>query len=71
MNLKTYLASQDMTIKDFGSLVGVSSRYLSRVIHGHSIPGPKLRKVIADLSGGQVDVNLTLSTKKRTPKNPS
>lgn len=71
MNLKVFLASQDMTIKEFGSLVGVSSRYLSRVIHGHSTAGPKLRKVIADLSGGQVDVNLTLSSRKRIPKNPS
>lgn len=54
MKLKVYLATIDMTLKDFSELVGCDRRYLSRIMNGHVKPGKRLAKDVFQLTDGQV-----------------
>ena len=54
MKLKVYLATINMTVKDFGFLVNYNPTYLSQIVTGKKIPGKKLAKVIEDITDGQV-----------------
>jgi hypothetical protein len=63
MNLRVYLATNEMTLKDFSTQVNYNSRYLSLILNGHKIPGKKLAKQIENITGGQV----TFSRKETEP----
>jgi transcriptional regulator with XRE-family HTH domain len=54
MNLKVYLANNDMTMRDFCSRINYDPRYLSLIMNGHKIPGRKLAEQIENLTNGQV-----------------
>jgi transcriptional regulator with XRE-family HTH domain len=68
MNLKVYLTTQDMSIKDFSELVGISTRYMSRIIHGQASPSKHIRQTIFELCDGKVNLDQHLTSKKRSPK---
>jgi hypothetical protein len=68
MNLKVYLTTQDMTIKDFSELIGVTPRWLSCVIHGHAKPSKYLAKIIMELCEGKVDLNQPLGMRRSVTK---
>lgn len=54
MNLKAYLADQRVTQKDFATTLGISERYMSRVVNGHIKPGKRLERDINSLTEGKV-----------------
>lgn len=54
MNLKSYLANQGVTQKDFAYTLGVNERYMSRIINGHLIPGKRLMRDIESLTEGKI-----------------
>jgi DNA-binding transcriptional regulator YdaS (Cro superfamily) len=58
MNLKVYLATINMHVKEFSELVGVHRCYLSSIVSGRNVAGPKLRKAIEDITDGQVKMKL-------------
>jgi len=55
MKLKVYLATIDMTLKDFSKILGCRPEYLSNIMHGRIIPGERLAKDICQLTEGQVN----------------
>lgn len=57
MNLKVYLASINMTSRDFCKLIGYNETYFSCVLRGHKKPGKALRAIIEDLTAGEVNIN--------------
>ena len=63
MNLKTYLVSIDMSIKEFSQLLEVSPGYLSRIIHGREVPGKRLTKDIHAITQGAVNIEQCLQQK--------
>ncbi len=60
MNLKMYLASINMTVKDFSEIMEVSSKYMSRIIHGHSKPSRKLSQEIEKATDGLVKITSSM-----------
>lgn len=54
MNLKVYLATINMTVKDFSELVEYNPCYISRVIYGHVKAGKKLSRIIERATEGKV-----------------
>ena len=54
MRLKVYLATIDMTVKDFAAVLGCNRTYLSRIARGNAKPGKRLAKDIQELTDGQV-----------------
>lgn len=55
MNLKTYIASMNMTLREFCEILDCCSYvYLSQIATGTSKGSKKIRKEIEDLTGGQV-----------------
>lgn len=56
MNLKAYLAQQNMTVKEFSDLIGVRNTYLSAIIHGRYKPSARLSKSIEYHTGGKVRI---------------
>jgi hypothetical protein len=49
MNLKAYLATINVTLKDFGEYIEATPRYLSQISRGRILPGERLA-VTFDLS---------------------
>jgi hypothetical protein len=64
MSLKVYLATENMTLKEFSKLIGSAPRYMSVIMNGHSLPGKRLAKDIKEFTKGQV----VLSTKEKPIK---
>lgn len=58
MNLRIYLATINMTQKDFSSLLDVDQRYMSRIINNRVLPGKKLARNIEKLTHGQIKFDL-------------
>lgn len=56
MNLKVYLASIDMTVKDFAELIETAPNYVSRIARGHILPSKKLARRIEKFTDGVVKV---------------
>ncbi len=54
MNLRVYLATINMKIKDFSELVECHPKYMSQIISGNYIPGKRLAKAIEEMTDGQV-----------------
>lgn len=59
MNLKAYLATINMTLKDFGQYIDATPRYLSQISKGRTIPGTRLAKEIEEATGGVVTFDLS------------
>lgn len=54
MNLKTYLASVKMTLKQCSEKLDCNPQYLSGIANGKKIPGRRLAKDIENLTNGLV-----------------
>lgn len=54
MNLKIYLATINMKVKDFSELLECDPRYMSRIMNGRIHPGKRLAKAIEEMTDGQV-----------------
>ena len=63
MNLKTYLASIDMTLTKFAQLVKAHPKYLGEISRGKKVPSKKLADAIFKATGGAVEPNHTKKTK--------
>lgn len=54
MNIKVYLATKKMTLKEFSEKLGYNYAYLSRVSSGYTLASVKLAKLIKNLTEGDV-----------------
>lgn len=68
MNLKVYLATVRLTLKDFCTLVNYNYRYMSRVMNGHLMPSQKLRKEIHKITGTEIDFSANMQKKMNKVK---
>jgi len=59
-NLKSYLASVGMTMKDFAKKIDCQSQYLSVIANGNKHAGKRLAQAVFEATGGVV----RLQTKK-------
>lgn len=68
MDLRVYLATVDMSVKDFSEKIDCNRCYLSRVIRHHVIPSKRLAKDIEFATEGKVTVNELLKIIEKTEK---
>jgi DNA-binding transcriptional regulator YdaS (Cro superfamily) len=54
MNLKVYLAIENMKVKDFAKLADCCPTYISQIIHKKAYAGPKMIRDIEKLTNGKV-----------------
>jgi len=54
MNLKVYLATINMTEKDFSNLISYNRCYISLIANGRVKPGKKLARIIERATQGKV-----------------
>lgn len=54
-NLKAFLANKGISFKTFSNMLDIDQAYLSRIAHGHQIPGKRLQKQIEELTGGVIN----------------
>ncbi len=54
MNLKAYLATAGLTMREFSEKLGYNYAYISRIANGHGLPSYKLYKEIKKLTDGAV-----------------
>lgn len=66
MNLRTYLASKNMTNKDLSVILDINPCYMSRIVNGYQ-PSKKLARNIEKATGGQVTFGSEV--KKEEPNN--
>ena len=57
MKLEMYLKKNDIPKKDFAKLVGISSTYISLIIHGERNPSVNIACRIIQATQGEVSVN--------------
>jgi plasmid maintenance system antidote protein VapI len=69
MNIKEYLGSMNITVNDFSHALDVHPTYLSNIIHGRYIPGPKLSKNIFLLTKGKVKLKTKKDLARQHAKN--
>jgi len=65
MDLKVYLATIDMSIKEFSELIDFNRSYVSLVLNGHRQPSRKFSQVVKELTDGQVTVEDFKKKKER------
>jgi transcriptional regulator with XRE-family HTH domain len=68
MNLKAYLATINVTMKDFAQKVDCDSRYLSQISKGKIIPGRKLARDIQEATGDVIKFDIVKKDKKEKKK---
>jgi len=68
MNLKAYLASINVTMKDFAERLECDSRYLSQISKGRLIPGRKLARDIQKATGDVIKFDIVKKEKKEKKK---
>jgi hypothetical protein len=61
MKLRTYLAENDITLKEFSQKINCAYYYLSAISHGKRIPGKRLVKDIQEATGGEVSMTEEIS----------
>ena len=66
VNLKAYLMNIGMTIRDFSASIGKHESYVSRLIHGQSVPGKKTAEAIYKATNGVITLKV-IPKKKRAP----
>jgi hypothetical protein len=54
MNLRVYLAINNMSVKDFSEIIDVNKSYLSGIIRGRMIPSKKLSRQVFKQTQGEV-----------------
>lgn len=54
MRLKIYLATINMSVKDFGKIINYNPNYVSRVSSGDLQPGKKFVEAVKQVTGGEV-----------------
>jgi transcriptional regulator with XRE-family HTH domain len=54
MSIKVYLATVNMTLKEFSEKLGYNYSYISRVSNGYTLASVKLAKLIKNLTEGDV-----------------
>lgn len=59
MNLKAYLATNGMTMKEFSEKLGYNYAYISRISNGHVLASYKLYKEVKKLTDGMVILTTT------------
>ncbi len=62
-NLKAYLANIGMSTRDFCEIIEVNEKYMSSIIHGKRIPGPRLAKDILQATDGLIQLKTRLRKK--------
>lgn len=67
MNIKIYLATFNMTMKELSQKLGCNHSYLSRISKGEILPGRRLAKDIKEVTGGLVMLQ-TKSLKSKEEK---
>jgi transcriptional regulator with XRE-family HTH domain len=65
MNLKVYLTTMNMTMRDFCRVLDIKPAYMSRIANGHIKPGRHLAKIISMATNGQVSFEKIC---KKTPE---
>ena len=65
MNLRMYLAEQNLKVKDFSKLVGCNENYLSRISHNRILPSKRLAKEIERVTEGKVKIAHTLKKSEK------
>jgi len=65
-NLKAYLANIGVTVREFSETISVTETYLSAIIHGQRVPGPRLAKDIFEATDGVI--SLTTRVRKKDQK---
>lgn len=70
MNLRMYLAKENLKLKDFCKLVGVHPNYMSRISHGKILPGRRLAKDIEVATGGEVKLKCADATPEGLKNEP-
>ncbi len=58
MNLKIFLATKEMTIKDFAEIVECTPEYISQIIHKRAYPSKRLARDILKATDGLVHLEL-------------
>lgn len=72
MFLKTYLAENDITVRDFAKKLDCNPSYLSLIVHGRKIPGKRLAKDIEKATDHFVTyIDLELKAQRRFEKTKS
>lgn len=69
MNLRVYLATKNIQIKDFSDILECNRSYLSRIISGHIKPSKRLAKEIERMTNGDVTAAELLANSPESPKN--
>ena len=54
MDLKTYLEQNNISYREFGTMIGVDHSQVSRWIRGHRLPSLPMAVAIEKATGGQV-----------------
>lgn len=57
MNLKGYLANNNMTIKKFAEVMQCSPNYLSSVMHHKRTPSPRFARDLYIFTNGEVKID--------------
>ena len=62
-DLKDYLASIGMTIKDFCHIIDCNEKHMSRIINGHLPAGARLAKEVYQATSGKVKLKTSVRKK--------
>ncbi len=65
MNLKAYLATIDMTFRDFGKLVDADPKYISQISKGRLVPSRRLARDIEQATHGLVKISASTKGEER------
>lgn len=65
MNLKVYLATHDLKVKDFCNMLECTRSYFSRVKNNHVIPSKRFAKDVERLTNGEVKAEELLKIKEQ------
>ncbi len=58
VNLKSYLANIDMTVKDFCEIIECDNKYMSKLMHGRATPSRRLAKDVKQATGGLISLKV-------------
>lgn len=59
-NLKGYLATVGMTLKDFCEMLDCDDKHMSKVMNGHVTAGHRLAKDVKHATGGVIELQVRL-----------
>lgn len=68
MNLKAYLANNNMTAIEFSKMIGCASGYVSHIMSKRYYPSKRLANEIFRVTNGMVSLKTAKEAKKQPPE---